>query len=99
MPDRYSATVAMYVATGSRYESAPEAGSSHLIEHMLFKGTERRPTAEAISDAIEAVGGSMNASTDKEATVYWSKVASEDVPLAIDVLGDMLLHSRFDAGE
>lgn len=99
MPDRYSATVAIYVATGSRYEDAAQAGSSHLLEHMLFKGTERRPSAEEISDAVESVGGSMNASTDKEATVYWAKVASADVPLAIDVLGDMLLHSRIDAAE
>lgn len=99
MPDRYSATVAVYVGTGSRYESEAQAGSSHLLEHMLFKGTERRPTAEEISAAVEAVGGSMNASTDKEATVYWARVASEDLPLAVDLLGDMLLHSLIDTAE
>ena len=99
MPDRYSVTIAAYIGTGSRYESEAQAGSSHLLEHMLFKGTERRPTAEEISAAIESVGGSMNASTDKEATVYWARVASEDTPLAVDLLGDMLLHSRVEAVE
>ena len=99
MPDRYSATVAVYVGTGSRYESAAQAGSAHMLEHMLFKGTRRRPTAEDISTAIESVGGSLNASTDKEVTVYWAKVAGEDVPLALDVLSDMLLHSRLDPAE
>src|SRR5918911_228981 len=99
MPDRYSATVAVYVGTGSRYESAAQAGSAHMLEHMLFKGTQRRPTAEDISTAIESVGGSLNASTDKEVTVYWAKVAGEDVPLALDVLSDMLLHSRLDPAE
>src|SRR5438094_6882594 len=99
MPDRYSATVAVYVGTGSRYESVAQAGSSHMLEHMLFKGTQRRPTAEDISAAIESVGGSLNASTDKEATVYWARVAGEDVPLALDLLSDMLLHSRLDSAE
>ena len=99
MPDRYSATMAVYVGTGSRYESAAQAGSSHMLEHMLFKGTQRRPTAEDISAAIESVGGSLNASTDKEATVYWARVAGEDVPLALDLLSDMLLHSRIDPAE
>lgn len=99
MPDRYSTTVAIYVGAGSRYESEAQAGSSHLLEHMLFKGTARRPTAEALSDAIESVGGSMNASTDKEATVYWAKVAGDDTLLAVDLLSDMLLHSLFDARE
>src|ERR687883_235132 len=99
MPDRYSATAAVYVGTGSRYESAAQAGSAHMLEHMLFKGTQRRPTAEDISIAIESVGGSLNASTDKEVTVYWAKAAGEDVPLALDVLSDMLLHSRLDPAE
>ena len=87
MPDRYSATVAVYIGTGSRYESEAQAGSSHMLEHMLFKGTQRRPTAEDLSAAIESVGGSLNASTDKEATVYWAKVAGDDVPLALDLGG------------
>lgn len=99
MPHVYSTTVAVYVGTGSRYESEEEAGSSHLLEHMLFKGTERRPTAQEISEAIERVGGAMNASTDKEATVYWAKVAAADTPLAVDLLSDILLHSRLESTE
>src|SRR2546423_14112361 len=99
MPDRYSATVAVYIGTGSRYESAAQAGSSHMLEHMLFKGTQRWPTAEDISAAIESVGGSLNASTDKEATVFWARGAGEDGPLALDLLRDMLLHSRIDPAE
>lgn len=99
MPHVLSATVIVYAATGSRYESEADAGSAHLLEHMLFKGTERRPTAQEISETIEDLGGSLNASTDKETTTYWIKVASEDVPVAIDVLGDMILHSRLEAAE
>src|SRR5579871_811849 len=99
MPQRYSATIAVYVGTGSRYETTAQAGSSHLLEHMVFKGTERRPTPKALSAPIENVGGSLNASTDKEATVYWAKIAGEDVPLAVDVLSDMLLHSRIAADD
>lgn len=99
MPHVLSATIAVYVGIGSRYEGPEEAGSAHLIEHMLFKGTTRRPTAQDVSETIERLGGSMNASTDKESTVYWAKVAHEDLPIAIDLLGDMLLHSRMEAGE
>ncbi len=99
MPHVYSATVVAYVATGSRYESPVEAGSSHLIEHMLFKGTERRPLAQGISEEIERLGGSLNASTDKETTAYWAKVPGEDIATAVDLLGDMLLHSKLDAAE
>jgi len=99
MPHVYSATAVVYVGTGSRYERPAEAGSSHLIEHMLFKGTERRPTAQEISETIERLGGSLNASTDKETTAYWVKVPGEDVSTAIDLLGDMLLHSVIDAAE
>ncbi len=99
MPHVYSATVVVYIGAGSRYESPAEAGSSHLIEHMLFKGTERRPLAQEISEEIERLGGSLNASTDKETTAYWAKVPGEDMATAVDLLGDMILHSRFDAAE
>ncbi|MDQ2831534.1 MAG: insulinase family protein, partial [Chloroflexota bacterium] len=99
MPHVYSATAVVYVGVGSRYESAAEAGASHLIEHMLFKGTERRPTAQEISETIERLGGSLNASTDKETTAYWAKVPGEDVSTAIDLLGDLVLHSVIDAAE
>lgn len=99
MPHVYSAAVVAYVGTGSRYESPAEAGSSHLIEHMLFKGTERRPLTQEISEEIERLGGSLNASTDKETTAYWAKVPGEDIATAVDLLGDMLLHSVVDAAE
>ena len=94
MPAMQSVTVAMFVGLGSRYEPSRDAGVAHLIEHMLFKGTEKRPRATDISDSIESVGGLLNASTDKELTVYWCKVALPDMRLAIDLLSDMLLHSR-----
>lgn len=99
MPTMYSATIALFVGTGSRAESDDEAGSAHLIEHMLFKGTARRPSPQTISQEVENVGGIINASTDKETTVYWAKVAAHHLPLAIDLLADMLLHSRFDAAD
>jgi predicted Zn-dependent peptidase len=94
MPAMRSATAAVFVGSGSRAESDKEAGVAHLIEHMLFKGTIRRPNSQAISETLERVGGMINASTDKEATVYWTKVASEHLELAIDLLSDMLQHSR-----
>jgi predicted Zn-dependent peptidase len=99
MPGMYSVTVAANVTVGSRFEDDSEAGSAHLVEHMLFKGTERRPSAEIISDTIERVGGVLNASTDKELTVYWSKVSKFHAGLAMDLLADMVRNSLFEDGE
>jgi predicted Zn-dependent peptidase len=99
MPGMYSVTASVIISVGSRHESDSEAGSAHLIEHMLFKGTEKRPTAEAISETIERVGGLLNASTDKDLTVYWAKVSKDKAELAIDLLSDMVLHSKFDRSE
>ncbi|MBO9351182.1 MAG: insulinase family protein [Thermomicrobium sp.] len=99
MPHVRSATVIVYVGVGSRYESDRLAGISHFLEHMLFKGTERRPDPVLISEAIEGVGGMMNASTGREHTDYWVKVPSRHLELAFDVLADMLRHSLFDLGE
>ncbi|GBD18059.1 putative zinc protease [bacterium HR27] len=99
MPHVRSATVIVYVAVGSRYESDQVAGISHFLEHMLFKGTERRPDPVLISEAIEGVGGIMNASTGREHTDYWVKVPSRHLELAFDVLADMLQHSLFDPTE
>ena len=70
MPHTRSVSVSFYVGAGSRYETRPVAGLSHFVEHMLFKGTEVRPVARQISEAIERVGGVMNASTGKEATMF-----------------------------
>ena len=96
MPHTRSVCVSIFVGTGSRYESDDEAGMSHFIEHVLFKGTEKRPTARAISEAIESVGGILNGGTDKELTVYWAKVPQHHFALALDVLSDLLLRPRFD---
>jgi len=87
-------TVTVFVGVGSRYETDHEAGISHLVEHMLFKGTELRPTPAAISAPLDSVGGLVNASTDKEVTLYWAKVTREHVPLAVDLLADILQRSR-----
>jgi len=95
MPHTRSISLCIYVGVGSRYETGVWAGVSHFIEHMCFKGTPGRPSPKEISVAIEGVGGIINAGTDKELTVYWCKVARSHFPLALDVLVDMLLHSRF----
>lgn len=97
MPYTHSVCVAMFIGTGSCYETEAEAGISHFIEHLCFKGTERRPTSKEISEAIEGVGGILNGGTDKELTTFWCKVASPHFPIALDVLVDLLRHSRFDA--
>lgn len=96
MPHTRSVCITIFVGAGSRYEQDQEAGVSHFIEHLLFKGTEKRRSAKEISEAIERVGGLLNAGTDRELTVYWCKVARPHFPLALDLLVDMLLHSRFE---
>ena len=96
MPHTRSASIAIFVGTGSRYEGDEEAGVSHFIEHLCFKGTNKRPTPQAISETIEGVGGILNGSTDEEITTLWAKVALPHLPIAIDLLVDMLRNSRFD---
>ncbi|HEX5019586.1 MAG TPA: pitrilysin family protein [Candidatus Binatia bacterium] len=98
MPDNRSVSVGIWVENGSRHESASENGISHFIEHLLFKGTERR-TAAQIAEEMDAVGGVINAFTSKENTCYYAKVLDENLPLAIDLLSDIFLHSSFDAEE
>jgi len=99
MPHTRSVSVCIFIGVGSRYETEPAGGVSHFIEHLLFKGTSKRITAREISEAIEGVGGIINAGTDKELTVYWCKVAQPHFYLALDVLVDMLLHSKFDPAD
>ena len=93
-----SAAVGLWCKTGSRHETDHEAGITHLIEHMLFKGTKSR-TAKQIAESIEGRGGSLNAFTDKESTCYYCRVLSDDAENGIDVLSDMMLHSLIDQEE
>jgi len=96
MPHSRSVCLAIFVGAGSCYESNEEAGISHFAEHLFFKGTKRRPTSKEITQDIEGVGGTINGGTDKEITAFWCKVASPHFPIALDVLSDLLLNSRFD---
>lgn len=98
MPDTRSVSLGIWVENGSRHETEAENGISHFIEHLLFKGTERR-TAADIAEEMDAVGGVLNAFTSKENTCYYAKVLDENLPLAIDLLTDIFLHSAFDAEE
>lgn len=93
-----SAAIGLWCTTGSRHEFDNEAGITHLIEHMLFKGTENR-TAKQIAEAIEGRGGHLNAFTDKESTCYYCRVLSDDAENGIDVLTDMMRHSLLDSEE
>ena len=99
MPHTRSVAVSFYVGAGSRYETAEISGLSHFLEHMLFKGTERRPTAQQISEAVDAVGGVLNAGTDRELTVYYAKVAAPHFAIALDLLTDMIRRPLMAAGE
>jgi predicted Zn-dependent peptidase len=98
MLDHRSVTLGIWVENGSRHESDEQHGISHFIEHLLFKGTERR-SAVQIAEEIDAVGGVLNAFTSKEHTCDYAKVLDEDLPLAIDLLTDVFLHSVFDSEE
>ncbi len=91
-----SVTVGIWVAAGSRFEEARQVGITHLIEHLLFKGTERR-TAREIAESMDAIGGQLNAFTSKEHTCYYARVLDQHLQEALDLLSDMLLNSRFDA--
>lgn len=94
-----SVSVGIWVATGARYEEPERRGISHFLEHMLFKGTKRRPTAKHIADEMDAVGGYLNAFTDKEYTCYYARALSEHLPLCVDILSDMYMNPLFDAAE
>lgn len=95
MPHTRSVSVGFYLGVGSRYETGAEEGASHFIEHMLFKGTERRPTPAAIATEIEGRGGIFNGHTGQETTYYWAKVALPHLDVVLDVLVDMLRHALF----
>jgi predicted Zn-dependent peptidase len=91
-------SLGLWVDIGTRHETPDVNGVAHFLEHMAFKGTERR-SARAIAEEIEAVGGHLNAYTSRESTAYYAKVLKEDVPLALDILADIVLHSTFDPAE
>lgn len=93
-----TASLGVWVEAGTRHERPAINGVSHLLEHMAFKGTERR-SARAIAEEIEAVGGVLNAYTSREHTAYYAKILKEDVALAVDIVGDILQHSSLDAEE
>ena len=95
MPQVRSASVGIFADVGSAAEPSPRRGISHLLEHMLFKGTARR-SARAIAEEMDAVGGNINAATDKESTMFYAHVVDRHLPLALDVLADMFLHSLLD---
>ena len=94
-----SATVLVMAGAGSRYENRKNSGISHFLEHMAFKGTEKRPNAMSISSLIDGMGGEFNAFTGKETTGYYIKSAKDNVETSIDLLSDMLMHSKFDPAE
>jgi predicted Zn-dependent peptidase len=98
MPHLATAALGVWVGTGSRHERQEEHGLAHLLEHMAFKGTARR-SALAIAEEIEAVGGDLNAETSTERTAYHARVLGSDVPLALDILADILCHPAFEADE
>ena len=94
IPYMSSVSLGIFVGTGSRSELPPEQGVSHFIEHLMFKGTQKR-SARDIAEMVDDVGGQLNAATDRENTCYYIKVLPEHLGLGMDILSDMLLHSKF----
>ncbi len=93
-----SVSVGLWIGTGSQHEYPNEAGISHFLEHMVFKGTQRR-TARQIAEEMDAVGGQLNAFTAKECTCFYAKTVDEHLPLAVDMVCDLATHPKFDGGE
>ena len=98
MPGIATSAVGIWVGAGARNETAANNGVAHMLEHMAFKGTERR-SARAIAEEIEAVGGHLNAYTSREQTAYYARTLADDVPLALDILADILQRSTFAPDE
>jgi predicted Zn-dependent peptidase len=99
VPGARSVSIAAYVLAGSRLESPAEAGVAHFMEHITFKGTAAYPTTRDISEAIEGVGGSFNAATDRESTVYWVRVPVREASLAMQVLGELIVRPALSTPE
>ncbi len=98
MPNFKTASLGIWIKAGGRHETRAENGMAHFLEHMAFKGTTSR-TALEIAEAIENVGGYMNAYTSREITNYYTRILSEDIPLAVDVISDIVLNSTINATE
>src|SRR6266540_7407387 len=99
MPSTHSVAVSLYVGAGSRYERESEAGVSHFVEHLLFKGTAKYPSAKEVAEAIDGVGGVLNGGTDREYTVYYIKAARPHMDLALDVLFELVRRPLMDPAE
>jgi predicted Zn-dependent peptidase len=101
VPNRNTQTVTVMAlfGVGSRHEKGHAEGIAHFLEHMLFKGTDKRPTASDINKELDSVGASSNAFTGKEYTGFWAQTEKKDLPLALDIISDILLHSKFDERE
>ncbi len=99
LPGARSVSIAAYVLAGSRLETPEQIGVAHFMEHLTFKGTAAYPTTRAISEAIEGVGGSFNAATDRESTVYWVRVPAREVVRAVQVIGELIVRPRLEDAE
>ncbi|MGZ5849706.1 MAG: M16 family metallopeptidase, partial [Methyloceanibacter sp.] len=97
-PEVETVSLGLWIGAGSRSESAADHGVAHFLEHMAFKGTERR-SAQEIAEEIEAVGGELNAATGVDTTAYYARVLRQDLGLALDLLSDIILSPRFDRTE
>ena len=98
IPHYRSVSVGLWVGAGSQYETPSEAGISHFLEHMAFKGTQKR-SARQIAEEMDAVGGQLNAFTSKECTCFYAKTVDEHLPLAMDVVCDLVTGPVFDEKE
>jgi len=99
MPSLESATLTVWVKTGSRNEKRAKSGISHFLEHMAFKGSKKRPSAKDISEAVDAIGGEFNAGTGKEWTNFYIKARADNLETAMDVLSDMVINPLIDKKE
>jgi predicted Zn-dependent peptidase len=99
LPGALSVSIAAYVLAGSRLESPQEAGAAHFMEHITFKGTAAYPTTRLVSEAVEGIGGSFNAATDRESTVYWVRVPRRELARGMDVLGELIVRPQLRGEE
>src|SRR3990172_5499051 len=99
LPTAQSVSVSVFVGAGSRGEEERTMGLAHFLEHMMFKGTPRRPNAIAVAEAIEGAGGVLNAYTSKELTCYWNHVPLDELETGVDLLGDIPQNCLLDPEE